>query len=136
MIGARWALLAALVSAPGCDFAVNHPAVTTGLVAGTLALGVCKLEVENTGACFAVGGAAGGVLGLVAAAALWLGGDGHSVLVEEQAQPLPDDGRPRRRPAPVPATDVPPIAPAPIAPAPIAPATPPAPAPIAPSSPP
>ena len=90
-------LVAALSSAPGCDFAVNHPAVTAGLVGGTLGLATCKLASDNIGTCLAVGGGAGAFLGLVAATALWLGGDGHSVLIEEQAQPLPDDGRPRRR---------------------------------------
>ena len=90
-------LVAALASAPGCEFAVNHPAVTAGIVGGTLGLATCKLASDNLGACLAVGGGAGAFLGLVAATAIWLGGDGHSVMIEEQAQPLPDDGRPRRR---------------------------------------
>ena len=83
-------LVAALSSAPGCDFAVNHPAVTAGLVGGTLGLATCKLASDNIGTCLAVGGGAGAFLGLVAATALGLGGDGHSVLIEEQAQPLPE----------------------------------------------
>ena len=98
-------LLAALAPATGCAFAVKHPAVTAGIVGGTLALGTCKLASDNYGACFAVGGGAGAFLGLVAAGALWLGGDGHTVLVEDQAQPLPEDGRPivrHRRAAPAP----------------------------------
>jgi len=90
-------LVAVLASAPGCEFAVNHPAVTAGIVGGTLGLATCKLASDNIGACLAVGGGAGAFLGLVAATALWLGGDGHSVMIEQQAQPLPDDGRPRRR---------------------------------------
>ena len=90
-------LVATLSSAPGCNFAVNHPAVTAGIVGGTLGLATCRLATDNIGACLAVGGGAGAFLGLVAATALWLGGDGHSVMIEDQAQPLPDDGRPRRR---------------------------------------
>jgi len=96
------ALVATLPSAAGCGFAVKHPAITAGVVGGALALGTCKLASDDYGACFAVGGGAGAFLGVVAATALWLGGDGHSVLIEEQAKPLPEDGRPikrRRHPA-------------------------------------
>jgi hypothetical protein len=90
-------LSATLSSAPGCSYAVDHPAIAAGVVGGTLGLATCTLASDDLGACFAVGGGAGAFLGLVAATAIWLGGDGHSVLTEEQAQPLPDDGRPRRR---------------------------------------
>lgn len=140
-------LAAALPSTTGCGFAVNHPAVTAGVVGGTLGLATCKLASDNLGACLAVGGGAGAFLALFATAALWLGGDGHSVLIEEQAQPLPEDGRPRRRrvtPPVDPATSDPGQAPAnPVpanpAPAPPAPASPvaasPAPASPAPASP-
>jgi hypothetical protein len=130
-------LAAALPSAPGCSFAVNHPAVTAGIVGGTLGLATCKLASDNIGTCLAVGGGAGGFLALFAATALWLGGDGHTVLIEEQAQPLPDDGRPRKRRVkhPVdPATSEPDQAPATPAPATPAPASP-APASPAPASP-
>jgi hypothetical protein len=108
------ALLIALSPATGCAFAVKHPAAAAGIVGGTLAFGTCKLASDNYGACAAVGGGAGAFLGLVAATALWLGGDGHTVLIEDQAQPLPDDGRPikRRRRAPV-APDAPVPAPEP-----------------------
>lgn len=140
-------LVAALISAPGCEFAVNHPAVTAGIVGGTLGLATCKLASDNIGACLAVGGGAGAFLGLVAATAIWLGGDGHSVMIEEQAQPLPDDGRPRRRrkppvdpaapePGPPPASpsSTSPTAPNPNSPSPTAP-SPNSPSPTAPSSP-
>jgi len=90
-------LAVALPATPGCSFAVNHPAITAGVVGGTLGLATCKLASDNIGACLAVGGGAGAFLGLVTAAALWLGGDGHTVMIEEQAQPLPEDSRPRRR---------------------------------------
>jgi hypothetical protein len=90
-------LVAALASAPGCAFAVDHPAVTVGIVGGTLGFGTCKLASDSYGKCALVGGGAGAFLALVAAAALWLGGDGHTVMLEEQAQPLPDDDRPRKR---------------------------------------
>jgi hypothetical protein len=91
------ALLAALSSTPGCAFAVEHPAVAAGIVGGTLGFGTCKLASDNYGACAVVGGGAGAFLGLVAAAAIWLGGDGHSVMSEEQVQPVPEDSRPRQR---------------------------------------
>jgi hypothetical protein len=86
-----------LSSTPGCAFAVEHPAVTAGAVAGTLGFATCKLASDDYGACLLVGGGAAALLGLVAAAAIWLGGDGHSTAIEEQAQPLPEDNRPRRR---------------------------------------
>jgi hypothetical protein len=139
-VARRWVglgLAAVLASAPACELAVNHPAVMAGAVGGSLALGTCKLASDSNATCLLAGGAVGALLGLVAAAALWLGGDGHSVLVEEQARPLPDDGRPLRRmptPAPDPATAAPPpdaplppgattpASPAPASPAPASPA--------------
>jgi hypothetical protein len=134
-------LAAALPPTSGCSFAVNHPAVTAGIVAGTLGLATCKLASDNIGACIAVGGGAGAFLAAVTATALWLGGDGHTVMVEEQAQPLPEDSRPRQRhakpPAAPAATDPgqPPASPAPADPATSAPAQPPAgPAPAGPAS--
>jgi hypothetical protein len=84
------------LSAPGCAFAVEHPAVTTGIVGGTLGFGTCKLASDSYGACALVGGGAAAFLALVTAAALWLGGDGHSIMAEPQAQPLPDEPRPAR----------------------------------------
>ncbi len=88
---------AALATTPGCAFAIEHPAVTAGAVAGTLGFATCKLASDSYGACALVGGGAAALLSLVAATALWLGGDGHSTAVEAQAQPLPEDSRPRRR---------------------------------------
>ncbi len=129
----RRAAMLALVGglAPGCKFAVDHPPVAVGVAAAAIGFGTCKLASDDYAACGLVGGIAGAGLALFTAGALWLGGDGHTVLVEEQAQPLPDDGRPvRRRPAPVdpapaPAEAVPavpPLAPVPADPAPPAPA--------------
>jgi hypothetical protein len=132
-VGAALAIVVALASAlpstTGCAFAVKHPAASAGIVAGTLGFGTCKLASDNVGGCLAVGGGAGVFLALVAAAAIWLGGDGNSVAVEEQAQPLPPDDRPRRqRPQPVmePAEPAPGAAPASPAPASPTPASPPA----------
>ena len=104
----------------GCGFAVKHPAVTTGVVGGTLGFATCKLASDDYPACLAVGGGVGAFLGLATAAALWLGGDGHSVLVEEQARPLPDDGRPikRRRPPPADPDAAPATSPVPLVPVP------------------
>ena len=127
---ARLALVAALAApASGCSFAVDHPAITAGIVGGTLGLATCKLASDDLGACLAVGGGAGAFLGLVAAGALWLGGDGHTAPTEDLAQPLPDDGRPvrrHRRPAPADPAAAPPAAAPSAAPPAAAPATPPA----------
>ena len=90
------ALIAALPAA-GCATAVNHPALTVGAVGVTLGFSTCKLAKDDYAACGLVGAGAGAFLALVTATALWLGGDGHSVMVEEQARPLPEDGRPIKR---------------------------------------
>jgi hypothetical protein len=129
------ALAAGLPSA-GCESAVKHPAITAGIVGATMGFTTCKLGSDNLGACLAVGGGAAAFLGLVAATALWLGGEGNpSVLEEEQVQPLPaDDAPPRRRrrhpPAQLPVEPAPaepaPATPAPATPVPTTPATPPA----------
>lgn len=141
--GAIWLAVALAAASPsaGCASAVKHPAITAGIVAGTLGLGTCKLASDNTAACFAVGGGAGAFLGLVTATALWLGGDGNTVMTEDPAQPLPlEDTRPRRRrphpPDPATADPAqPPAAPA-TAPVPADPAPPPAaPAPASPDAP-
>jgi hypothetical protein len=153
MIGARpraAALLAAAVAAAapstGCSFAVQHPAVTAGIVGGTLGFATCKLASDNYGACVGVAGGAAAFLGLVAATALWLGGDGTSAATDEdpeQIKPLPAADQPRRKrrhpaePAPDAAPGRPPPAsPAPTSPAPASPApASPAPASPAPASP-
>jgi hypothetical protein len=136
LLAAGLAAAPAAGSSTGCAFGVKHPAVTAGLVGGTLALATCKLASDNTGACFAVGGGAGAFLGLVTAAALWLGGDGNSIAVEEQAQPLPlEDTRPwrRRRPRPPDPAAVDPSQPAQPSAQPAQPAKPAAPSPDAPA---
>jgi hypothetical protein len=116
--------LATGVPGAGCAFAVDHPPATVGIAGAVLGFGTCKLESDRYGTCGLIGAGVGVGLAAIAALALWLGGDGHTVLVEDQAQPLPDDGRPIvRPPPPAPAA---PVAPAP-APAPPAPLTPPAP---------
>jgi hypothetical protein len=122
MIRLAAVLVAAALTVPstGCASAVKHPAITAGIVGATLGFGTCKLASDSYGACLAVGGGAGAFLAIVAAAAIWLGGDGNTVMVEEQAQPLPDE-RPRHKrpaspdepaadPASAPATPAPPSA--------------------------
>ena len=71
-----------------CNFAVKHPAVTAGIVAGTTALVTCELASEDHGPCFAAGGAVGVGLALVAAAALWLGSEDEPA-TETTSTPAP-----------------------------------------------
>jgi len=74
-----------------CAFAVRQPAITTGIIGAVVAGGTCELTTHNSGggasgdelACGITTGAVGLGLGLVVAAAIWLGGDGHTILVEE-----------------------------------------------------
>ena len=88
----RLAVVLALGAALGsCAFAVKHPAITTAIAGAVIAGGTCELAITasangakgNQGACAIATGAVGLGLGLVVAAAIWLGGDGHTILVEE-----------------------------------------------------
>ena len=106
---------ASLVMATSCEFAVKHPAVTSGIVGGTLGMATCEMATESRhGTCAIVAGAAGVGLALVVLAAVLLGGEGHTILVEDQAQPIPDDGQPRHhKPKVLPPSETPPEEPAP-----------------------
>lgn len=66
-------ITAATLATSGCEFAVRRPAVTTGLVTGTIALGTCELASSEHLQCFGVSGAAGVGIGLITALAIWLG---------------------------------------------------------------
>jgi hypothetical protein len=99
MLGTRRAALPALamacaLSTQGCGFAVKHPAITAGIAAGTLGFATCKLASDNWAACGYVGGGAAAFLGLVTAAALWLGGDGDSSGLDEPLPALLEEGPP------------------------------------------
>ena len=94
----RIAVVLALAAVLGsCTFAVRHPAITSGIVGAVIGGGTCELAIHNTsgasgrsGTCALVGGAAGLGLGLIVAAAIYFGGEGHTILVEEpQPELLP-----------------------------------------------
>jgi hypothetical protein len=108
--------LALCISITGCAFAVKHPAVTIGGVAGVIGLGSCELatDFDSHGTCAIIGGAAALALGGIVALAVLLGGEGHTVLVEDPPPPLERE-KPTPAPAPAPA---PPSAPPPPAPPP------------------
>jgi ABC-type uncharacterized transport system permease subunit len=91
-IGMRVAVALSLTAVLGsCAFAVRHPAITTGVIGAVIAGGTCELAVHDNAdgakgdqlACGVATGAVGLGLGLVVAAAIWLGGEGHTILVEE-----------------------------------------------------
>jgi hypothetical protein len=96
------AALALAAGGPGCTFAVEHPAVTAGVSGAALGFATCKLESDDYKACGAIGASVGAGLAVVAALALWLGGDGHTVLVADPPPPLPPDAAPLQAPAPAP----------------------------------
>jgi hypothetical protein len=96
--------LALAAGGGGCGFAVRHPAVTAGLVAGTLTLGTCELESPEHGTCFAAAGIAGAALGLIAAGALWLGSSGEDSVLQPPPEPAPPIRPAQQRPAGAPAT--------------------------------
>lgn len=90
---AALAALALGVPAGGCGFAVRHPAITAGIVGGSLGLSTCELASDDHLACLGVGGGAAAFLGLVAATALFFGETGEDSIL----QPPPDSEPPPRR---------------------------------------
>ena len=85
----------------GCKFAVNHPAATIGIVGGTVGLMTCELgtgfdvaDGETQLTCGAIGAGAGLALAGIVALAIYFGGDGHTVLVEEPIEPIVRDTKP------------------------------------------
>ena len=113
--------LSLILSVTGCKFAVQHPAITAGIVGGTVGLGTCEMAAGTQKQCFSVAGIAGAGLGLVTGLAMLLGGNGDTVLnTESMVQPLPtDDGSSSTKVDPLP----------PLPPAPPPPTPPPAPTP-------
>ncbi len=79
----RLPAIALLFSLCGCNFAVKHPAVTAGVVAGTVALGTCELASTDDKKCFITSGAVGVGLGLIAGGALWLGSEDEPAPVQQ-----------------------------------------------------
>jgi hypothetical protein len=86
-----------LATAGGCGFAVRHPGVTAGIVAGTMTLGTCELATDEHGKCFMAAGGAGAALGVIAAVALWLGSPGEESILQPPPEPLPPPRRPAQR---------------------------------------
>lgn len=116
--------VAVALATSGCKFAIDHPPLTVGIAGAALGFTTCKLESDDYAACGVAGAAAGAALAAIAMVALWLGGDGHTVLVEE-TQPVPEEEMPVRPRKPVPVE--PSAATAPPADAPVSPPSPPAP---------
>ncbi len=104
------------ISITGCGFAVRHPAITAGIVGGTVAFGTCELgtDFENHGACGIIGGSGAVALAGIVALAVLLGGEGHTVLQEPMTEDPPPIVR-EKKPAP------PPVEPSPVEPPPAAP---------------
>ncbi|MBA3398285.1 MAG: hypothetical protein H0T89_37005 [Deltaproteobacteria bacterium] len=114
-------ILAALLAAtPSCAFAVKHPAITAGAVAGTVALTTCELASSDHGRCFLTSGAVGIGLALIAGVALWLGSEDEVVTTSEPAPKIDWEKVPDTTPA-EPTKAPPPLDPAP---APVTPPTP------------
>ena len=86
-----------------CAFGVKHPAITAAIVGSAVGLGGCEIgtDFESNGTCAIVGASAGAALGAVVAIAVLLGGDGHTVLMEEpMTEPPPPLVREKKTPAP------------------------------------
>ena len=115
-----------------CAFAVKHPAITSGLVGGSIGLLTCEIgtgfdlsDGEMVATCGAIGGGVGLVLGGVVALAVALGGEGNTILQEGMTEDPPPLIRDRKKPEPEPQPEPvlnPPSGPAEPAPAPTTPA--------------
>jgi len=111
----RFVLVLVLLGSLGsCGFAVKHPAITAGIVGGSVALGSCELASADQKSCFAISGSVGVGLAVITAVALWLGyEDADPVPVEPAGDPTnlapapvfvptPDQGPPVTKPSPEP----------------------------------
>jgi hypothetical protein len=65
-VAMRRIALASLLSLTGCQFAVKHPGVTTGIVAGSMSMGTCELASDQHAKCAAISGGIGLGLALIA----------------------------------------------------------------------
>jgi hypothetical protein len=93
------ALVAVLaLAACSCGFAQKHPAVTVGVVAGTLGFVMCAPAVEKQTTCLAIGAIAGLALGGITGLVTTFADTSAHELVEEPEPPIV-----RRKPRP--ATD-------------------------------
>lgn len=101
-------LCVTVAGAAGCEFAVKHPAVTSGIVGATVGFGTCEIgtDFDSNGTCAVIGGGAGVALFAIVGLAILLGGEGHTVLQESMTEappPLVRDKKPPPPPAPAPA---------------------------------
>lgn len=90
----RAIVLSLIVSLTGCKFAVQHPAATIGIVGGTVGVLTCELgtgfdlsDGSTQGTCAAIGAGAGLALAGIVALAIYFGGEGHTVLVDDGPPP-------------------------------------------------
>lgn len=93
-VSAALAALASLaLSANGCTFAVEHPALTAGIVGGTIGIATCEIgtDFEYHRTCGIVAGSAALVLGGITALSILMGGEGNTILREQNDQPVPQD---------------------------------------------
>jgi hypothetical protein len=80
----RTALLLAIATSLGsCAFAQKHPAVTVGIVAGSIGAATCFMAVEKPGTCSVVGLGAGVAIGGLT----WFATE----VFESNAPPEPDE---------------------------------------------
>jgi hypothetical protein len=112
------ALALVLACTTGCGFAVKHPAVTAGIVGATMGLSTCELASDDHVTCLEVGAGAAALLGLVAAAALWLGDTGEESILQpetdETIRPIGDAVPKQPRASHPPVTSPIPVKPMPI----------------------
>lgn len=120
------AICSAIAAGTGCNFAVKHPSITSGIVVGSLGFSTCSLTTSigegdtsfvdsQRAKCYGVTGAAAIGIGLITALALWIGyedadppaqnqpgGVGDPTNLEPAPVFVPEPGPP---PAPAPAPE-------------------------------
>ncbi len=99
--------LSLIVSLTGCKFAVQHPAATIGFVGAGIGVTTCEIgtgfdvaDGETQLTCGAIAAGAGLALAGIVALAIYFGGEGHTVLVDDG--PPPPIVRDKKPPAPGP----------------------------------
>lgn len=71
-----------------CGFAQKHPAITTGLVAGTVGFIACAPAVEQQTTCLAIGAIAGVAIGGITGLVTTFADTSAHALVEEPEPPI------------------------------------------------
>lgn len=80
--------LALVLALGSCGFAQQHPAITTGIVTGTIGFIACAPAVEKQTTCLAIGAVAGLAIGGITGLVTTFADTSAHALVEEPEPPI------------------------------------------------